>query len=480
MKIRFKEDTNIRRTPNTSQPPLGVAFAGTELAVELATTAGADSQWFCDTNGWYYWAGGTEIVVDLLLPVATPIVLTPVAPPILPDRPPLPAEPAFPIALIEEEEVDSADIPEGETRSVSSSRSASRLAGPVSVLEVAMALPTDDQEERGRGALPVLIPAPSTMEPPKAENSHILVLENPNPLAKISLQKLSWGVEQYDIHTDWWQNRQLTGRGVSIALLSTGILPDHPDLRNAVREQVNFLSVNGDIAADQDGIGTQTAIIAAGRGHTVYGVAPEANLLIGLVGQYDREITASHLLQGLRWAISTDADIVALLVDLRSLTEAEKVDWQVTIQEALNRNMILLAPVGNSLERRPETRYPAHLEGIISIGAHDQSGLRSAFSAKSYRLDVLAPGEGLLTTDLSTQPVNNLKSTAIATAYTAGLLALVRQWEATHGRVQSPGAIRELLRSTAVPNKSIAQGNDVEYGCGILNPAAILRQLENI
>ncbi|MEO6039454.1 MAG: S8 family serine peptidase, partial [Saprospiraceae bacterium] len=470
---------------DTSHPPLGVAFAGTELTVELAATVGAASQWFSDPNGWFYWGGGTEIVPELLPP---PPLSLPAPPPPLPpsDRPPLAADPAFPFALVDDEESDPADIPEGETRRLTMARE----AVSVNILEVPIAFPPDDQKDQGRGAVSILMPelpaivppviVPPVIVPPVFESSSTAVPENPNPLVKIDPQKLGWGIGQYAIQTDWWQNRQLTGRGVSIALLSTGVLDDHPDLRQAVREQMNFLSELGDIAADIDGIGTQAAVIAAGRGQLVYGVAPEANLLIGLVGQYDREITAARLLEGLRWAISNDADIIALLVDLRDLTEGEKLDWQAAIQEALDRNMILLAPVGNSLERRPEVRYPANLEGVISIGAHDQSGLRSAFSAKSYRLDVLAPGEGLLSSDLRSQPVANLKSTAIATAYTAGLLALVRQWETARGRVQSPADIRELLRSTAAPHKAITQGNDVEYGYGILNPAAILRQLESL
>jgi len=142
--------------------------------------------------------------------------------------------------------------------------------------------------------------------------------------------------------------------------------------------------------------------------------------------------------------------------------------------------MILLAPVGNSVDRKPEVRYPAHFEGIISIGAHDQSNVRCDFSAKSYRLEILAPGEGLLTSDLHAQPVHNLKTTAIATAYTAGVLALVRQWQLEQHRVWSPEAIRELVCSTATPHKSFTQGKDVEYGYGILNPAAILRQFEHL
>ena len=56
-------------------------------------------------------------------------------------------------------------------------------------------------------------------------------------------------------------------------------------------------------------------------------------------------------------------------------------------------------------------------------------------------------------------------------------MALVRQWEQENNRVTSPHDFCERLRSTAAANKAITQGNDVGYGYGLLNPAALLQSL---
>jgi len=454
MKIRFTADTNIRRIPNAQgNKPLGVVYAGAELEVEDIEHSGAaigtNHTWYRDQNGWYYWSGKTEPVyapppAAVLPPVVAPPATTP--PPSVPVREEdthRPAVPAFPIALPLPDD-DLSDLPEGETRSLSPQQPA---APPSVFLENP--------------------PAPSPPVPPPA----------PDLWRSPDTRLLNWGISNFAL-TQWWQERGLTGRGVRIALLSTGAALDHPDLAGAISSTFD-VSGNAAVAAgaDQHGLGTQAAVVAAGRGRLAFGVAPEATLLVGKIGDYDHNISPENLLAGFHWAIDAGAHIVALLVDFRELTEAQRQGFEEAIARALEANILLLAPVGNSAERRPETRYPAGLEGVICIGAHDQYGQRSAFSAKSPQLDVLAPGEALLTSDHQQQTVASLKTTAIATAFAAGVLALVRQWEQQNNRIAPPNDLCEHLRSTAAANKAITQGNDVGYGYGLLNPAALLQSL---
>ncbi|HMX41710.1 MAG TPA: hypothetical protein PKD78_15335, partial [Saprospiraceae bacterium] len=84
--------------------------------------------------------------------------------------------------------------------------------------------------------------------------------------------------------------------------------------------------------------------------------------------------------------------------------------------------------------------------------------------------------EGLLSTDLQRQPVVAFKNTSIATAFAAGMLALVRQSELErHLPTIACHDFLERLRHTASANKAITQGNDVGYGYGLLHPAALLQ-----
>jgi major intracellular serine protease len=293
--------------------------------------------------------------------------------------------------------------------------------------------------------------------------------QNPTP------QKLNWGTQNYLIARDWWLSRHLTGRGVSIAILSTGADPEHPDLVNlAGRYQAD-----NNPMTDRHGLGTQAAVVAAGCGQTVFGVAPEARLLIGKLGEQDHLVTAGSLIEGLRWAIDARADVVAILVDLPEIGEQQLEALQLLVNQANDQGILLVAPAGTSENKKPESRYPAQLTGVLSVGAHDQYGQRCGFSARSYDLDLLAPGEGLLTSTPGRQPVTNLKSTSIAAAFTAGFLSLVRQRQKEANQVMTPALVFNLLCETAASRRPFNKGEDVEYGHGILNPIEVLKRLDS-
>ncbi|MBC7775970.1 MAG: S8 family serine peptidase [Phycisphaerae bacterium] len=300
---------------------------------------------------------------------------------------------------------------------------------------------------------------------------------SPPELLAPRAQRLNWGHEAGQIPSHWWQEKRLTGRGVTIALLSTGADPQHPDLLGIPAPVFANIFENQPFG-DSHGLGTQAAIVAAGKGHIAYGVAPQAKLLLGKIGSTPNDITPESLISGLEWAIAQKADVAALLVDFLELSELQKQQLGDVIARALDVNMVLLAPVGNSSERKPEDRFPAALEGVISVGAHHSFNRRSDFSAKSYHLDFLAPGEGLNTSDLQQGYGANLKNTAIATAYAAGFVALIRQWEKQHNEVYSPADIAAFLRDSAY-YEGINKGKDTEMGHGILNPQAVLERLMN-
>lgn len=513
MKIRFIEDTNIRKVPKTKgNQPVGYIYLGAEIEVEPDAVKGealeGNNQWYRDKNGWYYWSGRTE-------------VLAPPAP-----KPPettggfvmAPATPSAIAALEEDTSVPTVkpplandddrwrtgEIPEGETRVVppldvlldmeKQARTtffqgipSPRSVPPSPVASVSVQEPTRrstappsggpvppaaTEPDMGLESTRRQAPAPPPDIPP-------LDLTSPKPTGRWQTpapNQLNWCVRDYRIAQDWWIARNLTGDKVTLALLGTGIATNHPDLTN-VQGTYSYLNTATPMT-DLHGLGTQAAIVAAGTGACVFGVAPEARLLIGKIGEQDHLITPDGLIAGLGWAIEAGADIVALLVDFPEVSSAQQATLQALVREAVQRGMLLVAPVGTSDNKKPESRYPARLDGVLSVGAHDQYGLRSSFSARSYDLDLLAPGEGLLATDLQGTPTYNHRSTAVAAAFTAGFLALVRQWQWQQHRQMDPVAVFDLLRRTAIPRRAFNKGDDIEYGHGILNPNQILLALE--
>ncbi len=291
------------------------------------------------------------------------------------------------------------------------------------------------------------------------------------------VQKLNWAIRKYHIHSDWWQQRGLTGKNIRLALLSTGVAPDHPDLGSII-DWFQYADT-GQPMQDAHGLGTQAAVICAGMGRIAGGIAPDVQLLIARIGTHDHTILPEGLIAGLEWAIAAKADIIAILVDFPELNATQTGKMKALVQQALGRDILLVAPVGNSESRKPETRYPAGLEGVFSVGAHDQFAERCSFSARSYQLDVLAPGQGLLCSGPNAQPVENTRSVAIAAAFAAGFCALVCQCLRDKGQKAGPAEVFSLLRETAAARRNFNPGEDVEFGFGLLDPFAVLKRLDS-
>jgi major intracellular serine protease len=471
MKIRFLQDTYIRSAPTReADPPLGTVFKGTVLEVDPSAQGGETvnniAQWYRDKNGWFYWGGRTELVSPPAEPQATTIgggILWPKPPEVV-----TPAE-------------ATGEIPPGETRPAPSLEQLLewerqiRAGAPLSASggEQPRALPTPPkpasslaEEASGNREMPV---SRSAAPPP--------IVPRESTLWKTAnSRKINWGVENYHIARDWWQGKELTGRAVRIALLGTGVAPEHPDLADAIDVLYNFVAPNEPMR-DLHGTGTQAAIIALGRGQIVFGVAPEARLLVGRIGTMDYNLTTTGLINGLHWAVDQRADIVLMLVDFPNLPHDQIEALQGAVQRAVEAGVFLIAPVGDAFSRKPETRYPAALDGVFTVGACATHGNRSDFSAKSSKIDLLAPGEGLLTSTPACQTVYNLKSTAMSAAFTAGFVSLVYQALRNQGREVWPGQVFDLLRQTAISRKPFNKGGDVECGYGLLNPGEVFKQI---
>jgi subtilisin family serine protease len=110
--------------------------------------------------------------------------------------------------------------------------------------------------------------------------------------------------------TAWDQG--LTGRGVRVAVLDSGIDATHPDLQGKVVAEANFS--DADSTTDRFGHGTHVASIVAGTGARAAGerkgVAFEASLLNGKVLDDFGFGFESGVIAGMEWAASQRARVV--------------------------------------------------------------------------------------------------------------------------------------------------------------------------
>jgi subtilisin family serine protease len=150
--------------------------------------------------------------------------------------------------------VQTGTVPTGEWRSLEENVQIAPEA-PVVVAEAIVAV---------AGAVAVNSEFESFQTPAPATAIATATAPAPPELITPRVQRLNWGLELGQIPSHWWQEKRLTGRGVTLALLSTGADTQHPDLMGTPLPVFTNIIENQSFG-DSHGLGTQAAIVAAGK-----------------------------------------------------------------------------------------------------------------------------------------------------------------------------------------------------------------------
>lgn len=259
------------------------------------------------------------------------------------------------------------------------------------------------------------------------------------------------------------------GEGIKIAILDTGVDTDHPDLQGRIVGGRNFTtddSSNPEIFEDYNGHGTHVAgtIAALDDGKGVVGVAPEVSLLIIKVldkngsGQYE------WITDGINYAVEQKADIISM-----SLGGPEDVsELHQAIQNALKNNVLVICAAGNEGDgddKTDEFSYPGCYNEVISIGAIDLERNSSPFTNSNNEVDLVAPGEKILSTYLNGKYAT-LSGTSMATPHVSGAMALIKLIANNNfGRdLTEPELYAQLIKRTIpLGNSPKLEGNGLLY-----------------
>lgn len=280
--------------------------------------------------------------------------------------------------------------------------------------------------------------------------------------AKIATERINWAEFLLRI-PEVWQSTQ--GEGVKVAVLDTGVDPDHPDLQAAILDTVDF---TGDGIEDANGHGTHCAGIIAARLNNVgfVGVAPKSNLLIGKVLANNGSGAYQWITDGIDWAVAQGAHIISM-----SLGGSVSADILFTaIHAALVKNVFVVCAAGNdgSLYQN-SIGFPGRYGGVITVAAHDQNGNRSGFSSSGGELDVMAPGSDIWST-YKNGGWASLSGTSMATPFVAGLGALILSKHMNTANNQTPLDNNENLKEHLLRMAAHPGYHDNETGYGPLQP----------
>ncbi|TCK25609.1 S8 family serine peptidase [Pseudonocardia endophytica] len=224
-----------------------------------------------------------------------------------------------------------------------------------------------------------------------------------------------------------------TGKGVTVAVLDTGLDLEHPDFAGRQIQSRSF--VDGQQVQDVQGHGTHTAGTTAGplaptTGRR-YGIAHEATLLVGKVLGDDGSGSDAQILEGIDWAITSGAKVVSMSLgaDVNEVSTA----YENAGKRALDAGCLIVAAAGNNAERSTGNAgfvgVPANSPSIMAVAAVDRNLAIADFSAASSQVpggqvDIAGPGVDVYSSWPRPQNTNTISGTSMATPHVSGIAAL--------------------------------------------------------
>ncbi len=255
------------------------------------------------------------------------------------------------------------------------------------------------------------------------------------------------------------------GRGISIAVIDTGIDAKHPSLSKAIAASFDAVG-DGKNAVGKHG--TAIAGLIAGQGK-VTGVAPLSKLLAArafyLNRKYNKPMTSSMiLLRALDWSFKNKARIFNM-----SFTGPYDPLVRTALDNAYKQGVILVAAAGNGGPKAPPA-YPAAYRNVIAITALDSKDRLYPQANRGSYLTAAAPGVNLLVPSLK-KGYTFSSGTSLAAAHISGLIALLleRNPEATSETIVD--AIKTSARDLG------PKGFDTQFGAGLADAYASLLSL---
>ncbi len=298
------------------------------------------------------------------------------------------------------------------------------------------------------------------------------------PAFQPTAQCLAASSRQY--HAVPWAQQQLapnrvwnltTGADQVVAVVDSGVSSTAHGLTGAVLTGRDVLDGNGG-NSDCLGHGTFVAGLVAARtapGTGLAGVAPGAFILpVDVVDPAQAEGThpvtsSSAVAAGIRYAVNSGATVVDIST---AFTPGPSQALRAAVAYAQARNVVVVAPVGATTGTNTTNvlSYPAAYPGVIAVSAVDSSGTPVAAGKRGVRVDLTAPGAGLISIGPRGPGDISGDGAALATAFVAGTAALVRSY---YPRLSAASVVHRLEVTADQPGVTLP---DPQVGYGTVDP----------
>ena len=293
----------------------------------------------------------------------------------------------------------------------------------------------------------------------------------------------AWHVDKINAPEVWnYNGTGYTGNGIIVGLIDTGVNYNHIDIANSMWDGGSEFPHHGFDVFNQDndpmddqGHGTHTAGIIAGQGNagTQTGIAPGAKIMAIKILSAEGEGEATHLIQGVEFALEHGADILSL--SLSDVGAGPCYYYRDVFATCLDAGVAAAIACGNEGQTQytypvpfnisapgncpppwlhPDQQIEGGLTSVISVGATDSNDEHCGFSSigpvtwtsgpnvGSYndypyengnatqpgliRPDISAPGANITSLNyLTTNNYIEMDGTSMATPCVAGVLAML-------------------------------------------------------
>nr|NQU94378.1 S8 family serine peptidase [Bacteroidota bacterium] len=321
-------------------------------------------------------------------------------------------------------------------------------------------------------------------------------------------REITWNVLKINADDVWALG--LTGDGIIVSVIDTGVNYNHVDLNDHVWENPDYpyhgydFVNNDNNPMDDHGHGTHCSGTVAGDGTagSQTGVAPDATIMCCKVLDAGGGGSESGVWEALEFSIEQGAHIVSLSLGWQHSWGVNRTVWRQTFDNILAAGVAASVAAGNEGDQQgtypipdnvrtpgdipppwlhPDQTLTGGISGVICVGATDNGDNVSGYSSRGpldwsainpfndypyqpemglIRPDIVAPGTGIKSLDYSSNNgyASGWSGTSMATPANAGMLALMLQ----KNNVLTPEQISQIIEGTAVvltPGKNNTSGS---------------------
>lgn len=300
-----------------------------------------------------------------------------------------------------------------------------------------------------------------------------------------------WAAEMIDVEGAWPSS---TGSGVTVAVLDSAFLTQHPDLIGRMQPGFDFVDDDTDVQASSSlslHHGTHVAgIIAAARNNNAHiaGIAPDATVMPLRVMGDCLCGSMGDIIQGLRYAAglpNASGRIPAVAAKVANLSlqlpYGNNAVLLQTLEDVTAAGTTVVWAAGNRADRHSyDEAGISGVPGVIIVAAVGSFQKLSSYSNYGSAIDLAAPG-GDLAVDNGAKTITSLdgyqengqwaysttrmQGSSQAAPFVSGVIALMASvWPQL-----TPAAIDALIEDGRLTRDIGLAGNDDYYGAGLLD-----------